>query len=116
MLSNLVVTIRAYLAKSEDLQPEEISTYQLHYDVQRELTAWNEMLDTDSTLDVLGEVKTAGRLRQYLQRRLSQAWTGRWLKSRPSKHTPVEKKKYIRGGHTSVQRLLNKAKRAKQSS
>jgi hypothetical protein len=116
MLSNLVVTVRAYLAKSQDLQPEEISTYQLQYDVQRELIAWNEVLEMDSTLDVLGEVKTAGRLRQYLQRRLSQAWTDRWLKSRPSKHTPVEKKKYIRGGHTSVQRLLIKAKRAKQSS
>ena len=115
LLSNLIVTIRAYLAQSQDLEPEEISTYQLQYDVQRELIAWNEMLDCESTLEVLGEVKTAARLRQYLGRRLSGAWTDRWLKSPPSKHTPVERKTYIRGGHTPVHRLLIKAKRVKQT-
>lgn len=114
LLSNIITTIRAYLAQSQDLKPEKISTYQIQYDVQRELTAWNKMLDLESTLEVLGEVKTAGRLRQYLGRRLSGAWTDRWLKSSPSKHTPVEKKTYIRGGHTSVHRLLTKAKRVKQ--
>lgn len=113
LLSNIITTIRAYLAQSQDLEPEEISTYQIQYDVQRELIAWNQMLDPESTLTVLGEVKTAGRLRQYLARRLSGAWTDRWLKSPPSKHTPVKRKTYIRGGHTSVHRLLTKAKRVK---
>lgn len=115
LLSNLIVTIRAYLAQSQDLEPEEISTYQIQYDVQRQLIAWNQMLDPESTLAVLGEVKTAARLRQYLRRRLSGAWTERWLKTPPSKHTPVERKTYIRGGHTSVHRLLVKAKRVKQT-
>lgn len=115
LLSNIITTIRAYLAQSQDLAPEAISTYQIQYDVQRELIAWNEMLDVESTLTVLGDVKTAGRLRQYLQRRLSAAWTDRWLKSAPSKHTHVERKIYIRGGHTSVHRLLIKAKRSKQT-
>ena len=115
LLSNIITTIRAYLAESQDLEPEEISTYQIQYDVQRELIAWNQMLDPESTLAVLGDVKTAGRLRQYLARRLSGAWTDRWLKSPPSKHTPVPKKTYIRGGHKSIHRLLIKAKRVNQT-
>ena len=114
-LSNLITTIRAYVAESQDMEPETISIYQIQYDVQQEMTAWAKMLDAMSTIAVLGEVKTAGRLRQCLRRLLSGVWTDRWIKSLPSKHTPVENKKYIRGGHTSVQRLLIKAKRVKQS-
>ena len=115
LLSNIITTIRAYLAQSQDLEPEEISTYQIQYDVQRELIAWNQMLEPESTLAILAEAKTAGRLRQYLARRLSGAWTDRWLKSPPSRHTPVPRKTYIRGGHTSVHRLLTKAKRIKKT-
>jgi hypothetical protein len=115
LLSNLVVTIRAYLAQSQDLEPEAISTYQVQYDLQRELIAWNELLDESATLEVLGKPFTAARLRQHLARRLAGAWTDRWLKTAPSKHTPVERKKYIRGGHTSIHRLLTKKNRTKKS-
>ena len=114
LLSNLVVTIRAYLAKGQDLQPEAISTYQVQYDLERELIAWNKLLDASTTLEMLGKPLSAGRLRQHLARRLSSAWTNRWLKTPASKHTPVERKKYIRGGHTSIHRLLTKANRTKQ--
>ena len=114
LLSNLVVTIRAYLAESQDLEPEVISTYQVQYDLQRELIAWNKLLDESATLEVLGKPLTVGRLRQHLIRRLSSAWTDRWLKTPSSRHTPVERKQYIRGGHTSIHRLLTKAERAKQ--
>jgi hypothetical protein len=114
MLSNLVVTIRAYLAEGQDLEPEAISTYQVQYDVQRELIAWNKLLDQSATVEVLGKPLTAGRLRQHLARRLPSAWTDRWLKTPSSKHTPVERKKYIRGGHTSIHRLLTKARRTKE--
>jgi hypothetical protein len=115
LLSNLVVTIRAYLAQSQDLEPAAISTYQVQYDLERELITWNKLLDESATLEVLGKPLTASRLRQHLARRLSSAWTKRWLKTPASKHTPVERKKYIRGGHTSIHRLLTRAKRAKQT-
>lgn len=115
LLSNLVATIRAYLAQNQDIEPEAISIYQVQYDLERELVAWNELLDETATLEVLGEPLTAGRLRQYLARRLKGAWTDRWLKTLPSKHTPVERKKYLRGGHTSIHRLLTKSKRIKKT-
>ena len=116
LLSNIIVTIRAYLANQQQIKPEQISTFQLQYDLERELIAWSEMMDADETVAVLGDEMTPGQLRKYLKRRLSRTWTDRWLKSSPSKHTPVEDKKYIRGGHTSVHRILVKAKkRAKQS-
>jgi hypothetical protein len=114
LLSNMVITIRAFLAESQALEPEAISTYQVHYDLQRELIAWNKMLDESATLNVLAKPLSAARLRSHLARRLKSAWTNRWLKTPPSKHTPVERKIYIRGGHTSVQRLLMKAKGTKK--
>ena len=106
--------MRAFLAKSQDIAPEEVSEYQVQYDVRGELTAWSKMLDPDCTLEVLGDVMTPGRLRQYLQRLLSTAWSDRYNKTKSTQHTPVEKKRYIKGGHTSMQRILDRAKKAKQ--
>jgi hypothetical protein len=85
--------------------------------VERELIAWSAMMSADETIAVLGDEMPPGQLRKHLKRRLSGAWTDRWWKSSPSKHTPVEDKKYIHGGHTSVHRLLIKAKKGtKQTS
>ena len=33
----------------------------------------------------------------------------------PTKHTPVDNKRYFKGGHTSMQRLLDREKRTKQT-
>lgn len=114
-LSNTILTVRAFLANRQDVTPEEVSEYQVQYDVRGELTAWCKMIDPDDTIDVLGDIMTPGRLRQYLQRRLSTAWSDRYNKTKPTKHTPVENKRYIKGGHTSMQRLLDLAKPIKQT-
>lgn len=115
LLSNLIVTMRAYAAQSQDLEPEQVSSYQVHYDLRQELIAWTKFLDESATEEVFDKPMTPSRLRLYLQRCVKRAWSNRWLKARSSRHTPVETKTYIRGGHTSVQRLLIKAKRKKQS-
>jgi len=114
LLSNLITTIRAYLAVQKKREPETISTYQLQYDVERELNAWNQLLDTESTLAVLEKPLTAARLRQHLRRRLSTTWSDRWLKTSATQHTPVTEKRYIRGGHTSIHRLQIQAKMKKR--
>ena len=69
------------------------------------MIAWSEMMSADETIAVLGDEMTADKLRKHLKRRLSGAWTDRWWKSSPSKHTPVEDKKYIRGGHIAAKQL-----------
>lgn len=114
-LSNTILTVRAFLAKGQDIAPEEVSEYQVHYDARDELTAWSKMLDLNSTVEVLEGPMTPGRLRQYLQRLLSTAWSDRYHKSKSTQHTPVEKKRYIKGGHTSMQRILDRAKKANQT-
>lgn len=114
LISNFFVVIRAYLAEGQQRDPEAISTYQVQYDVERQLIAWSEVLDVEATLKTLGPVLTAEALRAHLRHRLPPSWSDRWKKCAPTKHTPVEKKQYIRGGHTSIQRLLNKAKQVKQ--
>lgn len=114
-LSNTILTVRAFLAKSQDVAPKEVSEYQVQYDVRGQLTAWCTILDPDCTSEVLGETMTPGRLRQYLQRLLSTAWSDRYYKTKPTRHTPVTKKRYIKGGHTSMQRILVRAKKAKQT-
>ena len=81
-LSNTILTVRAFLANSQDVAPEEVSEYQVQYDVRGELTAWCKMLDPDCTSKVLGEIMTPGRLRQYLQRLLSTAWSNRYNKTK----------------------------------
>ncbi len=114
-LSNTILTVRAFVAKSQEMAPEEVSEYQIQYDVRAELTAWSKMLDTDSTSEVLGVIMTPKRLRQYLQRLLATAWSDRYIKAKPTQHTPVENKRYIKGGHTSMQRILDRSKRKKQT-
>lgn len=114
-LSNTILTVRAFLANSQDVAPEEVSEYQVQYDVRGELTAWCKMLAPDCILEVLGEIMPLRRLRQYLQRLLSTAWSDRYHKTKPTQHTPVEKKRYIKGGHTSMQRILERAKKTKQT-
>jgi hypothetical protein len=114
-LSNTILTVRAYLANSQEMAANEVSEYQVQYDVRAELTAWCRMLDPDNTSQVLGPIMTSGRLCQYLQRLLSTAWSDRYNKTKPSKHTPVGKKRYIKGGHTSMQRILDRSNSAKQT-
>lgn len=110
LLSNLIVTLRAYAAQSQDMDPRDVSSYQVQYDLRQELIAWTKLLDEAATETVLGPKLPPSHLRRHLQRRISQAWSDRWHKTPSTRHKPVEKKTYIPGGHTSVQRLLLKAK------
>lgn len=116
LLANFVTTIRAYTSLNQELPPEDISVYQIQTDVERQLIAWTEVMEAAETETLLGEVPTANELRDLLKRRLSEAWSERWRKTPSSKHTPPEKKPYIKGGHTSIHRLIEKckAKKAKQ--
>ena len=100
LLSNLITTIRAYLAVQEKREPETISTYQLQYDVERELNAWNQLLDTESTLAVLEKPLTPARLRQHLRRRLSENTMDCYPnRIRNTAHTGHRKKIYSRRTH-----------------
>jgi hypothetical protein len=112
LLYNVVMVARGYVAEAERLAAEEISTEQLFHDVQRQLIAWNEVLEVEETVAMLQGmtlVQTRERLRQLAQG----LWTERWRKtSGAQKPPPPSPKHYPSGGHTSVFRLLKKAEAA----
>lgn len=115
LLYNVIVVMRAYVATAA--RPvAEISGEKLFADVERELVAWQEVIGPAQTVDVLGEPLSLKQLKQRLQQLLASAWTERWRKA-PAKKQPVKHptKEYLKGGHSSVYRLLQEAKLAKRS-
>jgi hypothetical protein len=108
LLYNVVVVLRGYLAEAQGKQPEAISGEQLFYDVRRQLIAWEEVLTPQATVALLKAKLTAQPLQARLRALLAGVWTQRWLKA-PTREGPRRKpppKQYIKGGHTSVYRLL----------
>jgi len=115
VLYNVVMVCRGYLAEAEKMAAEDISTEQLFYDVQRQLIAWHEVLDVPETVSLVQSMSPE-QTRQRLRELASGLWTERWRKtSGAQKPPPKLPKEYPSGGHTSVFRLLQKAKIAQQS-
>jgi hypothetical protein len=108
LLYNVILVLRGYLAQAQAKQPEGISSEQLFYDVKRQLIAWEEVLTPQATVALLKGKLTAEQLQARLRELLAEVWTQRWLKAPPRTAAPKKRppKQYIKGGHTSVYRLL----------
>ena len=50
IMYNLIQVVRAHVAEAQEREIEELSSEKLFDDVQRELIAWNVMLDVDTTV------------------------------------------------------------------
>jgi hypothetical protein len=114
LLYNVIVVMRAYLATAP--RPvEAISSEKLFVDVARDLVAWHQVIGPPQTATVLGDPLPLPQLKQRLRHVLQAAWTERWRKASP-KAQPVKHptKEYLKGGHNSVDRLLQEAKLAPQ--
>jgi hypothetical protein len=108
LLSNLVTVLRGYVAGAQARDPATGSLENLFDDVHRQLVAWNELLTPAQTLGLLRGRWTAVEVCQRLEELLGSVWTERWVKA-PPKPAPAKTpraKKYIRGGPTSVYRIL----------
>lgn len=107
LLSNVIQTVRGYVAEARKCRPETISTQLLFEDVVEELTAWHKFVSVGQTVEWLqDEVETSGQVMTYLRARLAGTWNGRWQKAKPKK--PPKKKpptRYLKGGHSSVYRI-----------
>src|SRR5207248_2608657 len=103
-----------YLAEAQAKQPGVISTEQVFTDVRRQLIAWAEVLTPEATLALLQGKVTAQQLQERLRELLAEVWTPRWLKAPGRKAPPKQQppKQYIKGGHTSVYRLLHQVRSA----
>jgi hypothetical protein len=114
LLYNIIQVVRAYLAASQNRAIEEVSGENVFYDVRRQLTAWTELLTTEQTADIFSTTWTAAQVARKLEQLLRRTWSKRWLKSPSNTHRspPPKAKDYIKGGHTSVYRLIQQARGA----
>jgi IS4 transposase len=107
LLYNLTVVIRAYVARGAERKTADVSLEKLFVDLTRQLTGMIEVIGTEAIVGQYADVNwTAAGLRKHLDKVLSHSWRDWWQKSpprKPSKPTPTE---YLRGGHSSVHKIV----------
>lgn len=108
VLYNLLQVQRSHVAQSRTISVEEISLENLFYDVRRQLTAWNEMIPREWTIERFSRPRSLHELLERLSHLFSSIWKDSWLKALKKKHRPRHLRPPTAGGHTSIQRLLNK--------
>jgi IS4 transposase len=110
LIYNALMVVRGYVAQAEQRDAEEISLAEMFNDAHRQLIAWNEVLTAAETVTLLQKQtpeQLVLRLRQLAQR----LWTDRWCKTSRTHKPPVKlPTEYPKGGHTSVFRLLERAR------
>jgi len=113
MMYNMVQVIRAYVARDGQKQREQVSTEKLFEDVRDELKIWAKMGDCELVGNLLPAGNNPAQVAAWLGRTLRGIWTERWMKS-PCKRrraSPPAKVPEHHGGHTSVWRVLQQARR-----
>lgn len=111
LLYNMIQVIRAYLAEAqEDVKVSEISSELLFVDIQRQLTAWTELLSTTQTVQLLSQRSTAAQICHRLKQLLRREWSDRWLKSPSNTHKNTPRKKNKSTAHNSVFRITEEHK------
>jgi hypothetical protein len=112
LLYNMIQVMRAYIAEGQEMEPQEISSENLFYDVHQELVSWNKVLRAGETVLLLSTTWTAAQVIHRLRVLLTGVWSECWRKARSNTHRspPQTGKRYLEGGHTSVYRLLKQAR------
>ncbi len=109
LLYNIIQTIRAFIASGQSMKISEISMANLFYDVQRQLTAWNEVLTLRATVKLLSTTWTTDQVTNRLRQLLHGRWSECWRKAPANTHrAPPKNTDYLKGGHNSVYRLMRK--------
>lgn len=116
LLYNLLMIVRGYISADQQREPETISTENLFYDVHRQWIALHETLSTEEILSVLAERWRGAEVRAQLEGLLAGQWHDWWLKAKTYRRPPKGKQEtiYPKGGHTSVFRVLQQARAARQ--
>jgi hypothetical protein len=113
LLYNVLVVVRGYISAAQQREAETISLENLFYDVQRQMVALHEVVPAEQIIEAFGQRRVAGQLRRELEELLSGQWEERWQKAGVSQRKgPAGPKVYVKGGHTSVYRLWQKARKS----
>jgi hypothetical protein len=117
VLYNMVQVLRGYIAaaRPEPGLAETLSTEQIFYDVQRELTAVSVLVAPALVAAGYAAELSVEHLRQRLHCLLSSVWTPRWRKAGNPKPRPKVPKAKQSGAHTSMHRLLETARQQRRA-
>jgi len=106
MLYNMLQLVRAYLSTTHHRQPEDISMENVFDDLHRDLVALTELTTSSEIVSAYPTSPTAASVRKRLKKVLGSVWEKHWLKAPKNKSPRTQQKRPIRGGHTSVFRLI----------
>jgi hypothetical protein len=112
LLYNMIQLVRAYIAEGSERKVQTISLELLFVDVHRQIVAWNGVLETQQSVDLLSTTWTPAQVARRLQQLLHGQWSDRWIKS-PSnthKYNAPHRDEYPSGGHVSVFRMMREAR------
>lgn len=106
LMYNLTQVLKRHVADDGQVDVSIVSTRNLFYDLRRELLAWNYLgLDLPTDLPA-----TAAAMRRRLANLLQGIWDPAvYTKASDKKPRTKPKRTSLKGGHTSVQKLLEKS-------
>ncbi len=113
VIYNIPQVVRGYaaLASPEAVKVDELSTEKIFLDMHEELLGLHRVLKGRRLFEVLPREDTAAAVQVRLRVLLKQAWTPSWKKARPAKKPRSQQPKATESGaHTSVHKLLQKAR------
>ena len=111
LLYNLIQVTRGYIAQAQRKQPDTISGEMVFYDVHRQLISLTELADHEAIIEYFQVPTSTTDLIEHLQTLLADEWHDRWIKSpKKKKATKKEPKKVVKGGHTSLYRIIQASK------
>jgi hypothetical protein len=113
IMYNLIQVVRAHVAEAQEREIEEISSEKLFDDVQRELIAWNVMIDVDTTVAHFEPLPSAETLQRRLAKLLATPWSDTWVKSPKPKKPRRQRETDSKRTHESVYRILQKYRKRK---
>jgi hypothetical protein len=113
LIYNMTLTIKGYVAGAGQTHASEVSTENLFYDLSRELIAWSVLGGSGDggTPSLPPPAPREAAMRQRLQTLLGGRWNRRWLKKADKRPRKPREKKPLPGGHASVWKLMQAAKR-----
>jgi Transposase DDE domain len=106
LLYNMIQVVRGVIATGVEKPRDTISTENLFDDVQRELIAWNVVVDHDDTLRYFEGEWTSLRVKVRLSELLGGLWRDRWRKAPPKKKKPPHPDRKRDRTHGSVFRII----------
>lgn len=110
LVYNIVQLIRHHLGGQQKLKPQDVSMQLLHIEIVKQLSAVLMFVDDDDLIAAVSHPESAKQRQQRITQLLNTAWKERFEKApnKPRKRGRPPNKTTIPGGHTSVQRLIEK--------